>query len=497
MDFLDPEKTKRHRIILFIGYFFLSIMVILISVLMYYFVNYGYSFNQGGKLIRNGLLFISTQPHPADIYLNDVLNSNKTNKHLFIPEGVYNVKLQRVGYRTWTRSVQVDGGQLAHFDYPLLVPEILNSTKIKTYATTPLFFSESDNHNRLVVGYKDTANYFEVYDISNTASPLVGKFNIPDSVLTNPTVNATYSVVQWSDDNTHVLINRNYGSSSEYIVLDTVDPTQSINLKNYQTLLKIDSVSLNNRKFNQFYLYSSSDHLVYGLNYSDNSSQPTQLLSDVYGMSDYNGSGILYATKDTKDSNLVDFNILFSGNTYLVKKLSKDTNYLLANNIYDSVPYVVLGVSDQNKVYVFKDPIAQIKSSPNVEPVPVQVLAVKNANYVSFSLNKQYIMAENGNQFGVYDIFNDHGYNFTSKYPIDAAQGHAEWMDKNRISYVSSGQVVIFDYDYNYNQLLNKGHSSFQTAFDSSDTYFYKLVQSSDTNVDLYKTSFYTPADQP
>ena len=97
MDFLDPEKTKRHRIILFIGYFFLSIMVILISVLMYYFVNYGYSFNQGGKLIRNGLLFISTQPHPADIYLNDVLNSNKTNKHLFIPEGVYNVKLQRVG----------------------------------------------------------------------------------------------------------------------------------------------------------------------------------------------------------------------------------------------------------------------------------------------------------------------------------------------------------------------------------------------------------------
>ena len=234
MDFLDPAKIKHHKIILTIGYCLFTVMVVLISLLMYYFVNYGYGFNQGGKFVRNGLLFISSQPHPADVYLNGVKNTAQTNRHIFIPEGVYNISLQRPGYRTWNRSIQVDGGQIAHFDYPLLIPVTLNSTKIKTYSTSPLFFSESDNHNRLIIGYKDTSNYFEVYDISKTSSPLVGKFTIPDSVLTNPSAQSSYSVVEWADDNTHVLLNRNYGSGNEYIVLDTVDPTQSINLKSYQ-----------------------------------------------------------------------------------------------------------------------------------------------------------------------------------------------------------------------------------------------------------------------
>lgn len=497
MDFLDPIKTKQHKIILFTGYFFLTVMSGLITLLMYYFVNYGYGFNQGGQFIRNGLLFISSQPHPAQIYLNGVLNSASTNRHLFIPEGVYNISLKRAGYNTWNRSVEVDGGQVSHFDYPLLIPTILNSTKIKTFSTTPEYFSESDNHNRLIIGYQDTSNYFEVYDISNTSSSLVGKFNIPDSVLTDPSAQATYKVIQWSDDNTHVLLERDYGNGSEFIVLNTVDPTQTINLKKYQDNFKIDSVTLNNRKYNQFYMYSSVSKNLYELNYSDPNSQPSIVLSNIYTAIDYTGNGVFYVTKDSNNPNLVDFDILFSSNTYIVKKLAMGDNYLLADDIYNSVPYVVLGVSDQNKVYIYKDPIAQINSNSNSDPIPNQVLAVKGVNYLSFSTGKQYIMAENGSQFGVYDISNDHGYNFTSKYPIDADQGHAEWMDKSRISYVSNSKVVIFEYDYNYNQVLNKGYSSFQTVFDSNDDYFYKLVQESNGTIDFYKTSFYTPADQP
>jgi hypothetical protein len=189
-------------------------------------------------------------------------------------------------------------------------------------------------------------------------------------------------------------------------------------------------------------------------------------------------------------------NIRFTGADYLVKKLPSGSNYLLSDNYSYGAPYVAVGVNNLDKVYVYRDPIAQDKSNTISDPTPSQVLSVKNPNYLSFSKNNQYVMAENGNQFGVYDISNDHGYNYTTNYPIDDAQGHAEWMDNNRISYVSGGKVVIFDYDNNYAQLLNKGDSDFQTAFDNTDTYFYKIVKDGDS-YDFYKTSFYTPNDQP
>jgi len=496
MDFLDPEKIKHHKIILFTGYFFISVLVGLVSLMMYYLVYDGYSINGGGKLIRNGLVFISSQPHPANLYLNGVLNSAQTNKHIFIPEGIYNVSLQRDGYRTWNRSIEVDGGQIAHFDYPLLIPVNLNSTKVNSYTANPTLFSESNDSKTLLIGSGSNLDQFDQYDLSNKQTPLVKQVTVPSSVL-NKKTSTSYSVIAWANDNSHVLLKRNYVGGSDFIVLNISDAATSFNLSSYLSNTKFTDISFNGGNYNQFYVYDSSSLNLYTLSYdSANTNQTVQYLSGVLAYKDYTGAGVVYVTKDKSSSALVDVNIRFSGVDYLVKKLPAGSNYLLSDGYSDGVPYVALGVNNLNKVYVYKDPIAQDKSNPFNDPTPSQVLSIKNPNYLSFSKNNQYVMAENGNQFGVYDIYNDHGYNYTTNYAIDDSQGHAEWMDNNRISYVSGGKVVIFDYDNNYAQLLNKADSDFQTAFDNTDTYFYKIVKDGDV-YDFYKTSFYTPNDQP
>ena len=496
MDFLDPEKIKHHKAILFTGYFFIAILVGLISLMMYYLVYDGYSFNGDGKLIRNGLVFISSQPHPADLYLNGVKNSAQTNKHIFIPEGIYNVTLKRDGYRDWNRSIEVDGGQIAHFDYPLLIPVNLNSTKVDSLTSEPTLFSESIDSKTLLIGSGSNLDQFSTYDISSTSTPLLNKFNIPSNILSKG-VTSSYSVVSWSKDNSHVLLSRSYLNKNEFIVLDINNPNASFNLSSYLNGFKFDQISLKNGQYNQFYLFDSNSQNLYSLNYdSNNINQPSLEISNVLAFTDYTGAGVLYVAKDKNDSSLVDFNIRFEGSDYIVRKLRVGSNYLLADAIYAETPYIVIGEGNSNKVFVYKDPIAQVRSGNGNDPIPAQVLSVKNPNYVSFSKDFEYVMAENGSQFGVYDILNDHGYNYTSNYPIDGSQGHAEWADKNHISYVSSGKVLIFDYDYNYAQLLNKADANFQTAFDFKDNYFYKIVDDNGS-FDFYKTSFYTPNDQP
>jgi hypothetical protein len=144
MDFLDPKKTFRHTILLISGYILIGIAIVIATIVLLYEA-YGFGLGKGGSIIQNGLLFVSSQPHPASIYVNGKLNKSSTNTRLTLPEGIYSLKLTRTGYRTWSRSIEVDGGTVEDFDYPLLVPTKLVTTKIKTYSSLPGLVTQSLN----------------------------------------------------------------------------------------------------------------------------------------------------------------------------------------------------------------------------------------------------------------------------------------------------------------------------------------------------------------
>jgi hypothetical protein len=98
-------------------------------------------------------------------------------------------------------------------------------------------------------------------------------------------------------------------------------------------------------------------------------------------------------------------------------------------------------------VHIYRNPLDQQLSSANAVPVPIRFLKIAQPNYVAFSANTQYIVAENGQQFAVYDAEYDKTTKYTSSAPLDAPQAHASWMDGNRFVYISGGSVYVFDYD--------------------------------------------------
>ena len=76
MDFLDPKKRARHTIIILTGYVLIGVAIIIATIVLLYQA-YGFGLNRNGSVIQNGLLFFSSQPAPADIYINGKLSKSQ------------------------------------------------------------------------------------------------------------------------------------------------------------------------------------------------------------------------------------------------------------------------------------------------------------------------------------------------------------------------------------------------------------------------------------
>jgi hypothetical protein len=494
MDYLDTPKEFRQRILLFIGYILIAIAIVTTTLLLVYWA-YGYNFNKKGALIQEGLVFLSSQPSPANIYVNGRLNSATTNTRLFIASGVYHFELTRAGYRNWTRTVTVDGGAVEHFDYPLLIPNKLKSSNIETFAAAPGLLTESVNQNWIIIQKPGSSTDFDLYDISSN-KPVESNLSLPSTILGKAVISESWKLGEWSDDNKHVLLEHIYDGNIEYILLDRSDPTQSVNLSTTYNLSNTSALDLINDKYNNYYIYNSATQVLSTATLG--TSTVTPVLQHVISYKSYGNNTVLYVTNDGGSTTKVMVKLFENGKTYDIRTLPVSSTYLLNLTTYSGTPYVAVGSNAANKVYIYQDPVSQLNqnSSTNGILVPIWVLNVSQPNYLSFSDNAQFIMAENGTSYAVYDIENNLGYNYNdTEDSLDAPQLNASWMDGDRLIYVSSGKLILQDYDNNNRQTLVDASPGYLPAFSSNYDYLYTLKGLASGQYQLQQTPLLTPAD--
>jgi hypothetical protein len=159
---------------------------------------------------------------------------------------------------------------------------------------------------------------------------------------------------------------------------------------------------------------------------------------------------------------------------------------------------MAIGSKSANEVYVYKDPVGQIQNRPHHNPAAVTVLKMPTPTYVSFSNNARFIMAENGQYFGVYDAEYEKKYEYHLSEPVDPPQRHASWMDGNHLDYVSKGKLLIFDFDQMNHQALELASPAYPAFFSPDYKFVYSLTapdkKTGATN--LTSTALLTPADQ-
>jgi hypothetical protein len=491
MDYLDPKKRFRHHVMLYVGYVLIGIAIIIGTIVLLYQA-YGFGLGKNGTVIQNGLFFFSSQPRPADIYVNSVRKSVKTNTRLSLPAGIYNVVLKRDGYRSWQRTIGLEGGSVQHVDYPFLIPKTLTPKKIQSYAAAPGLATQSPDRRWLLVEQPNTLTSFDVYDLKNPTKPAEA-LALPGNLLTKATGPESWQIGEWAADNRHVVLQHIYDGKTEFILVDRADPAQSLNL-NTALSLSPAKLTLNDKKYDQYYLYTAAGGLLQTASLKTPAAQP--FLEHVLDYKSYGNDTVLYATDGNVPAGKVQVKLRIGDKTSVIRNFPAGTAYLLDLTKYSGDMYVATGASSENKVYIYKDPTGQLAANPNHALVPSQVLRVAAPNYLSFSDSAQFIVTENGTEFAVYDIENEAAYHYFSPYTPDAPQTHANWMDGNRLTYVSSGKLVLFDYDNTNRQMLVPAGSQYKPAFTPNYKFLYTLAPAANNQFDLNQTSLLAPADQ-
>jgi len=114
---------------------------------------------------------------------------------------------------------------------------------------------------------------------------------------------------------------------------------------------------------------------------------------------------------------------------------------------YSGNTYVITGSSSSNFAYIYLNPLADLQSKPNQLPLPDTILVSSGTpENVTFSNSARFIALQSGSQLAVYDILTDTHYRYDTGLTLSPNE-LADWMDGNRLTLISNGRLVVFDFD--------------------------------------------------
>lgn len=490
MDFFDPKKQKKHAVRLAIGYAVIGVVVLLSTIILLYQAR-GYWVDKEGRIIQNGLVFVSSQPREADIYLNGQKDKRQTNARLNLASGQYLMELRRNGYHDWRRILTVEGGSVERFDYSLLFPRSLDTTRVKQYTASPPLTSSSPDGRWLLVAAPGQ-DAFDLFDM-DAKEPIPQTLAVPDDILAAGSTTRSWQVAEWAGDNRRVVLHRSFErlgqKSSEYILFDRSSPEASMNLS-VRLGFTPDRVELRGRAYDQYYLHDRDTGQIFTA--SLDRPTPVPFIGSALAFATDKDT-VAYATTKGAPKGKVLIRIKRGTDEPLnVKQLPGGSDYLLDMAVYEDKLYVAAGAESDNRVFLYRDPLGALRRRPNDPLVPVQILKVSAPAFVSFSPSNRLVMAENGDHFSVYDAETDRGYVFSTGVPLDEPQTHAQWLDSFHLSYIGAGRVTVFDFDGTNQQRLLPARPGHAPIMDRRHRYLYTI------SIDraLVRTSLLTAADQ-
>ena len=442
----------------------------------------GFGIDRQGEVTQSGLVFVSSNPTNATVYLNDERYRSSTNTRLAPNAGPYTVKIVKDGYRPWERPIWVAGGDVQRLTYPLLIPQNLQTASLADLDSDPTLTTGSPNKRWVLLG-RQQAGVFTQYDLKNPDKPTATELTLPTDSFNPGSGPQTWVAVEWAIDNRHVLLQHSYKSGNdtlrEYIVLDRDTPANSVNLTNTLKLTQTQTVSLFNNGTDSYYVYDIAALTLRRVDGTTAEAQST--IEHVLAYKTYGEHEILYVSDRSaagKTTNGQVNVILQDGEHALTLRTlppAGNGTYVLNLATYNGDWYVAAASTSDSAAYIYQNPQDQ-QLKDGEYPAPWRRVQVGGVSFLSFSSNSQFLLAENGQQFAVYDLENIAQYHYTTSQPIDAPQQHAVWLDSHRIAYVSGAKLLMFDYDYRNAQTLVPANAAY-TAFLASDYSYLYAVQ--------------------
>ena len=178
--------------------FFISILLLLASVLLFYYIK-GYRFDFEKQEISNtGVLTVDTIPSRSIMYIDDG-EYGKTPKSITLPEGQYALRVEREGFHSWEKAIDITNGKSSSV-YPWLIASNIKRTEV---------FSSDMQVDQSHIYQNDNSIFFVLYiEDENTRSYELWKLTTGSSAWNfseNPSLVLTFSLDVDTEDSFEIL----------------------------------------------------------------------------------------------------------------------------------------------------------------------------------------------------------------------------------------------------------------------------------------------------
>ncbi len=191
----------------------LSVMIAA-SVLIMFFAR-GYTLDIGNKnLEQTGILSINSTPDGALIYINDVPKDATNNSVTGLRPGTYKVRLDKIGYQSWEKDIEISTGQVTQVQALLvsLFPEIRPLTI--TGASDPILSPDRQKIVYMATATNaDQTSAFGIWLLNLGSRPfnLLSQPTLLTSTVNRETLSS--AKISWSPDSQNILVEQADGTT--------------------------------------------------------------------------------------------------------------------------------------------------------------------------------------------------------------------------------------------------------------------------------------------
>ena len=182
----------------------------------------------------------------------------------------------------------------------------------------------------MIVKSKARDKNFSLYDL-NQGAPVAQSLGWTKTLATAGTTDV--KVVEWANDNKHILLKLTHKKGVEYIILDRETPAKSLNIAS--TTKKVaDTVTLRDKKFDAWYMHVAGKRQLFVA--SVDTPTPKLLIKNVADYKTYGTDIIMYATETKASKGKARIVIWDDGRADVLREVAKSKKYLLDVTRFDN-----------------------------------------------------------------------------------------------------------------------------------------------------------------
>ncbi len=449
------ERKKKWRTIKLVITEIVMVVAVIVTVVLLTFFAMGYRFSSDGEVDQQGLIQIQSIPTGATITVDDETLLAHTNASKLVSAGEHTIKLTKVGYDSWSKTITSEVGRVIKLPYPRLFLTERTPEVMREFEKQLDFFSPAANHDMVLYSVGNNSKW--------TLLDVRGDDAIEQEIdLTAVLDGLTVQTVIWNENSDKVLVKANSESGLEWLIVSISNPGDTISISKEFDMNFINVVFMND----------AGDKLI--VLQDDAKLRTIDLSSKTI-------SGVL-ATNVKSFSNFED-KIFYQTKENVIKLWQENSDDILVASYDDKqqVKFVASGYLDNKYIALFVDGKCHIYEGefPDAERSLENMTLVYDDEIgflpeeLSSAANEELIVARSGRKIAVFDAELDK----MSEYELPGDQ--LFFLDEYLIGTIQDGSLMVLDFDGTNIRSLTKATSTAFITKNNKWLYYLNTVQDS------------------